>query len=482
MTRIVRMVLMMLVAMNISSTASVLAETAQNGEWTIMVFMNAKNNLECAGLANFAQIASVGSDDHVNIVVEFGRPKKHHTNDEEGWSGVLRFHVAKDMHPVPGSAISPDEPTVRNADMGDATTLADFVRWSEKQYPAKKYMLIIWNHGQGWRLYQTESQHQAGLVPAAFTFSRSLQDEEPKPCNGPSGETLTGGVRSVSFDEDTNNFLYNRAIQNSLEGLHLDILGFDACLMAMIESAYAFRHIAPLMVASEELVPGDGWNYVSWLQRLEQHPSATPTKVAKDIVQSYKETYGDSGDTTLSVIDLSKIDEAVRALSRFSLLVKGRLAIQATTFASSRLAFRTFGDWYTDSWQDCQGSKVARFLGIDLGQFLRFYGEQSRDAEIRKEASKARDKLKRAIVGRYASSISAGADHWATGLAIYFPSTELEYQCDSDKDGYNIEATRAGLIPLPPEFVETEGWADLLRAYLQWRKSPKAEPDYDITP
>src|ERR1700733_8941624 len=79
----------------------------QTSDWALMLFMNTKNNLECAGLANFLEIANVRSTAKVNIIVELGRPIKHHyTSDEGGWSGVLRFHVSKGMHPVVSSAIN----------------------------------------------------------------------------------------------------------------------------------------------------------------------------------------------------------------------------------------------------------------------------------------------------------------------------------------------------------------------------------------
>jgi hypothetical protein len=349
------------------------AESAQGSatDWTVMVYMNAKNNLECAGIANFNQMASVGSSDRVSIVVELGRPaKKHYTNDEEGWGGVLRFHVVKGAHPIPSSAIDPDNTSVRNADMGNGGTLSDFVRWTKQNYPAHRYMLVIWNHGQGWRLYQTEAL--AKTIEVAYRHGFSFVDDAPQPCKGPDQQTLTGGVRSVSFDEDSGNFLYNRAIQNSLRDQHLDILGFDACLMAMIETAYAFRSIAPLMVASEETIPGDGWNYSLFLGNLIQHPAWDAPHLAKDIVQTYKETYQDAGDTTLSVIDLTKVEEASRSLAKLSLLIKGRLSTEAPVLAFARLSFRPFGDWYQESWQDflCCGPVSA----IGLSRFVRFLG------------------------------------------------------------------------------------------------------------
>lgn len=443
-------------------------------DWTIMMFMNAKNNLECAGISNFLQMAKVGSTDRVNFIVELGRPAKHrYTNDEGGWTGVLRFRVLRGMHPVEGSAINSTDSTLRNADMGSGKTLADFVRWAEETYPAKKYMLVIWNHGQGWRFYQSLDGGTRALNVAYRPNSLTL-DDEPKPCNGPSGETLTDGVRSVSFDEDTGNFLYNRDIQDSLRGRRLDALGFDACLMGMIESAYAFRDIATVMVASEELVPGDGWNYDLWMGELAEKPDLDGTKLATEIIRSYKETYQDTGETTLSAIDLTRVEGATRELARLSLLVKAKMPTERPILGITRLSFRTFGDWYEGSWQDCQGSKVVRFQSVDLGQFLKLYGRETKDRHIKRQIAQTQQKLKLLVIANYASSLSAGADHWASGLAIYFPSSVLDYECDYDKAGYDVKAVRTGHIQFPPEFVEMEGWADLLYEYMQSQPSPRA--------
>ncbi len=133
-----------------------------------MVYMNAKNNLEPAGITNFLQMAQVGSTDRVNILVELGRPEKtRYTKVEGNWTGVLRFRVEKSMHPIPASAIDPDNPTVRHADMGSGAVLADFVQWAELNYPAKKTMLLIWNHGQGWRLYLSKTSTFKTRLPSA---------------------------------------------------------------------------------------------------------------------------------------------------------------------------------------------------------------------------------------------------------------------------------------------------------------------------
>ena len=449
-------------------------------DWTVMVYMNAKNNLECAGLANFSQMANVGSSDRVNLIVELGRPVKHrYTNDEGNWTGVLRFRVKRGMHPVEGSAIDPSLASVRNADMGSGATLSDFVRWSETTFPAKKFMLVIWNHGQGWRLYQTLLvKDRATWFPVNYKVD-TFSDDDPKPCDGPSGQTLTGGFRSVSFDDDTGNFLYNRDVADSMKGLHVDVLGFDACLMSMIESAYAFRNVASTMVASEELVPGDGWNYDLWLRKLLDNPGMDGQVLAKEIVKSYGETYKDSGNTTISAIDMKGVTDATQALAKVSLLARKRIKSEGPILAFTRVSFRTFGDWYDDSWQDCQGSKIVRFHGIDLQQFLRLYARNTQDIEIRKQLTQTERLIAALVIANYASSISAGADHWASGLAVYFPSSEIDYQCDYDKSGYDVEAVRAGLVQFAPQFVEIPGWADLLHEYLISLRSPNSRRSED---
>ena len=80
-------------------------------------------------------------------------------------------------------------------------------------------------------------------------------------------------------------------------GKPIDIVGFDACLMSMLETAYAFRKSSSLLVASEELEPGAGWDYDYFLSRLLSKPSITPLELSKTIVEAYKARYGDYHST-----------------------------------------------------------------------------------------------------------------------------------------------------------------------------------------
>ena len=94
------------------------------------------------------------------------------------------------------------------------------------------------------------------------------------------------------------------------------MVGFDACLMATVDTAYTFSDIARYMVASEEWEPGEGWSYTDWLQELGEHPGMDGAQLGRAICDSYMEgcEYGGMEDeATLSVVDLSKIVPLLQA-------------------------------------------------------------------------------------------------------------------------------------------------------------------------
>jgi hypothetical protein len=103
--------------------------------------------------------------------------------------------------------------------------------------------------------------------------------------------------------------------------IRLSMIGFDACLMGMIETAYqiykfsdperASELVPDFLVASEETIPGDGWPYDTILSALVGNPSMSPATFSETIVARYRDRYqADSHwtKTTLSAIDLRGLD------------------------------------------------------------------------------------------------------------------------------------------------------------------------------
>jgi hypothetical protein len=395
-------------------------------EWTILVFLNAKNNLEEFAFPNFEQMASVGSTPEVNILVEMGRPKRHFVTTHGAWSKTLRFKIGTNTKPIESNAIE----DLGDTDMGDAATLARFVAWGQKNYPAKRTMLVIWNHGQGFR------------APVDASGAETGPKVEVRP---------VGGHRSVSNDDDTGNQLYNRAIQDALtellDGKRLDVIAFDACLMAMAETAYALRGVAKVMVGSEELEPGNGWNYETWLRPLvEARGVVDAVGVARLLVEGMRAEYGDTDDTTLSATDLDGVADLGRELTAFADAALPVIEANLPAFKAARAACKNYAP----------GRGV---YSIDLGRYMEQIAEAPLPDEVREHAKAVRQCIGSLMIDNYASSRRQGG--WGSnGLGIYYPATRAEYTRDHDGDGYKLDNKK-----FPLEFVQKERWAQFLHRY-----------------
>jgi len=429
------------------------AARASTAEWNILVFLNAKNNLESFSFLNFEQMAKVGSTGQVNVLVEFGRPQRHYTNVFGAWSKTLRFRVEKDMEPTEDAALE-DLGTVN---MGDGQALADFVTWAKTAYPAKRTMLAIWDHGQGWRRQQRitmrlERRELMRMVKIRESARRRLGDGLGSMEPIPDDTRLHGAFRYVSHDEDTGDKLYNREIQDALAGLaqsaKIDVIGFDACLMSMLETAYALRDHGAVMVGSEELEPGDGWSYDNFLEPLVADPTGTDAAgLGSLIVEGYRKYYGDRDATTLSAVDLTKSTTLAKALSQFATTATGNLDGHLPVLRKAREACENYAPGYG-------------LNSIDLGRFLdQVTAAPGVDNALAKKASTAKAALEDMVIDNYASSLRQGA-FGSQGLAIYFPKSRLEFENDPDHEAY-----RPGNTYYPVEFVDKQKWSKFLHAY-----------------
>ncbi|WP_371763807.1 clostripain-related cysteine peptidase [Massilia sp.] len=447
------------------------AEAANMAEWTILIYMNGDNNLEPEALKNFEQLAKIGGTDEVNVIVQFDRIGKYaHTNPD--WSQTLRFQVKKGTRHTPQDALQ----DLGEQNMGDGAVLADFVRWGKVTFPAKKFMLVIWDHGQGWRTFAAnlaqrkrsiEASRAVPLKPNAITLRASsvllrnaegvaTQDGKKAPFRSAPGSSY----RSASNDETDNDVLYNREIQDGLKNVlgneRLDIIAFDACLMAMVESGYAFRDIANYFVASEELEPGLGWRYDVWLNGLVNNPKQDAQSLATWTVSAYANAYRADDDIgpsiTLSAVDLSKSKELRMALSTLSDALVSRFDKDLQNIIEARAAVSTYAPGY-------------QFYHVDLIQFLIELKKRINDEKTNSYIDNVLKITNSSIISNYAGSDRMGT-YGSKGVAIYFPQNEHDYVTDPySEGGYEKEN-----IYYPVQFVQDSTWPDFLHAF--WKRVP----------
>ncbi|GEM_PF-2517831 len=274
------LVLTILSAFTALPTAKV-ARAAQ-ATWTIMIYVVADNDLEGYALVDMnemeAGVKSYGPGSPVRVIVYVDRSRgdsefesdrmdiREVANANPDWSDARIYEVIHDTSPKIVSKLLRD---LGEMDSGDPNTLVSFIKFAASYAPAQHYALIIWDHGYG------------------------------------------PGIVGIDFDNDRD-FLTPKELNYALKssGIKFDIVGFDACLMGTIETAYELRNYADYIVASEESEPGDGWPYNYFLSELYANPSMSAKTLAitmaKDYIAYYRQEGVKEGEVvTQAVYDLS---------------------------------------------------------------------------------------------------------------------------------------------------------------------------------
>lgn len=251
-------------------------------KWTYMVYMGADNNLSTEGIIDLNEMETVGSDENINIVLQAEFSNNFTDFTQLGYpqydGQTLRFLVQKDNDPNNGN-LGKGTP-VGNLNMASPDTLKEFIIWAKSNYPADHYALVIWDHGSGWKESRLGKMNIKGAVQDTTSNSFMTLPQ------------LAGAVRDA--------------------GIKLDVINFDACLMAMYEVTYEFRGLADYMTFSEEIETGAGDPYNTILSALNSNPAMSAKSLATTIVDKYYDHYNSPGTreegVTKSAIDMSQIE------------------------------------------------------------------------------------------------------------------------------------------------------------------------------
>jgi hypothetical protein len=348
----------------VSKAKDELSGTSQK-EWTVMVFVNAKNDLESYGLKDVNEMEMVGSSDKVNVIAELGRISGYSSADGN-WTGCRRYYIKKDNDT--NKITSPILLETPKCDMGSWEYMVDFVKWTKERYPAKKYVLVVWNHGSGWK--------KGGDI------SYLLNE------------------KGISYDDETNNHITTPQLRMALEKIGgVDILAMDACLMQMIEVAYEVKDWTQYIVASEEVEPGDGYTYNTWLSPLVKNPTADARTLSKYMVDSYGDYYQSERDTTQSSIDAKALKELARLTDDFI------IALIASNEVNTAKNART------------NAQKFYYSSNKDFYHFVKLITDNTQVSDVKAKGQTLLDLLKNKVIVHNRSGYQN-----AYGLAVYVPT------------------------------------------------------------
>lgn len=251
---------------------------ATQGKWTILVFMNAANDLHPFSVLNMNQMERVAQNPDVRFVVQWKQSQAVFSGSS--FDGTRRYLAQPDASSAIASQLVLD--LGLDVDMGVPETLRQFIDWGQTYYPADHYALIVWNHGSGW-------------------MQRNLEENWP--------------TRAVSYDDETGNAIQIWELAQALGDNSVDILAWDASLMQMVEVAYEIKDHADFVVGSEESPPGEGYPYDDVLKVFRDNPDDTPRNLSKAFVDGMINLPAyQTRKITQSVLDTAKLDPLITAI------------------------------------------------------------------------------------------------------------------------------------------------------------------------
>jgi hypothetical protein len=370
--------------------------------WTFLVYMAAANDLNPYALLDLQEMMQVGSNANINIIVYLTL----HEDGEQKYTAKL--YIEK------GSIVQIGDRMVR--DSGDVVTLQEALQWACVDYPSDNIAVVLWNHGSG-----------------PLNRSKMLQD------------------KGVCYDFDTDSYLTDRDClqafswaRDSLRmGQKFDIIAFDACLLGSIEMAYTLASCADYMVASEETIPADGYEYAYVLRQFATK-NLDPLAFAKLMVSAYKQEYTGTYDYTLSAVDLNVLQPLVNNCNAVAQILTTQLMGKNKTAVRSVIK-------KCISTSNCPSFDEGIY--VDLCQFYK---------NLLKNMSGF--KLSKSLVNQFKQLLNNGIRLFSTVIKANVTSTNY-----SNAGGLSIYFSRHVLDPSYYGLYWTEhnpNWLNFLEAYL----------------
>lgn len=215
-------------------------------------------------------------------------------------------------------------------------------------------------------------------------------------------QTSTIGKRSFGM-EKINGTYYGMNITDINEALskcaYLDMVMFDACLMANVETAYEIKDCAKYLLATPNSVPGNGFPYQYVISDLLKMDKASLEHAAEQYYNYYRMNSVEWDDfVAVSLTDLTKISSVAEAMDSLCRIPCVRNKIEMLEA------------------EDIQKYELTKDL-YDCGQWIDSIGCGSKQATVVKAA------LDAAVVYKKRSDYAC-CDDWGT---LYLPITDERF-------------------------------------------------------
>lgn len=306
-------------------------------------------------------------------------------------------------------------------DMSQGSTLTSFLKFVDGHYSASKGKILhVADHGSGPGKNERamfEDKTNKGVSMSSSEFSMALEN--------------------AGYGYDKSKF---------------SALLLDVCLGASVEDSYQFKNYAEYMIASPNTTPGAGFYYVDVMKCFETEldSKAVAERIGKSFAQYYTNNPVSILSATISVIDLSKINECVEKIDDLADFIKDYKTtyvkyLQSEGNVSQCLCYKGTINWL-----------------YDIGDFAKHvYSDSSSSSDIKSKAKGVMGSLSSAIVyswgyGLYSSESSSQSYY---GIAICGNSVSNVYGYSGIPSWYRTDLTFGITSENKPKDT---GWAGML--------------------
>ena len=392
-------------------------------DFTFALYMAADNDLERFAVRNIKQMSTIGSTNSINIVAHLdikSNNKKLCSHFYVEKNNVLEFNAG-----------------IAKMDSGDPQSLITFIKWVVDKFPARHYLLDFWDHGTGIidpignRIIRATDLFVYNPESRKLELDRSIDFLELiQTLDTTQGQHM---LRGICWDDSTGHYLTNQKLSYALatikdqvmHGKKFDIIGFDACLMSMLEIADIVKDYAHILVSSQEVELGTGWNYQSILSPFVSG-SFDPLSLAKHMISVYEKTYEPhTNDYTLSAINLDRINELNNNINTIAELLISCLKLQKNNSVKKSIGISRSKKLCThfDAPQYIDLHHFYRNLQSNLKSFQ--FNNEVEGNRLRQTLNTKLEEGKTIIERAVIANVTGKNLSQAKGLSIYFPEQRI---------------------------------------------------------
>ncbi|MEO0133744.1 MAG: clostripain-related cysteine peptidase [candidate division WOR-3 bacterium] len=232
-------------------------------KWTIILYFACDNDLSNAGYQEILKLTNLGYNKKVRTI-------------------ILIDNAYYDTAPFPkiyelNNGNVELKRKLPEVNIADVNFFSDFIRFIKENYESDNYFLIFYSHGNGW--YHSLNR--------AFLYDETNQ----------SSLSVAGGGLKEFLKKAKE--IFNKKIK---------ILGFDVCLMGMVEIAFEIFDYCDYLFASPSILPVSAWDYKSLVKKIEEEPEIKINELAQFWSEKNLENIRNRGEEGIfSAIDLNKL-------------------------------------------------------------------------------------------------------------------------------------------------------------------------------